>query len=134
MGRTIVKQVAFGGRRGRRRLREAAPDAPVGPVGRVPRVARLLALAHRFEELVRTGAVRNYAELAAVGSVTRARISQIIALLGLAPDIQEELLFMPRVERGRDPIQMHHLLALVRDVDWRRQRAAWAQLKARLPK
>jgi hypothetical protein len=54
--------------------------------------------------LVRRGEVADYAELANVGRVSRARISQIMSLLSLAPDLQEQVLFLPRTERGRDPI------------------------------
>ena len=35
--------------------------------------------------------------------VTRARMTQIMNLLNLAPDIQEELLLLPPVTEGRDP-------------------------------
>src|SRR5690349_5256831 len=59
--------------------------------GRPSRIACLLALAHRFEELVRSGTVKDYAELARLGHITRARVSQIINLLNLAPEIQEYL-------------------------------------------
>jgi hypothetical protein len=59
------------------------------PSGGVGRIARLMALALRFEELVRTGAVANRAELARLGQVNSAPISQITNLLHLAPDIQE---------------------------------------------
>ena len=78
------------------------PAAPTVETGHIPRVARLMALAIRFEELVRMGEVESHADLARLGQVTRARISQIMDLLCLAPDIQEELLFLPRVERERD--------------------------------
>ena len=61
--------------KGRKEIREGdAPAAP--PVGRVPRVARLLALAHRFEKLLREGAVKDYAELA------RLRIARLKAEAG----------------------------------------------------
>jgi len=45
----------------------------------------------RFETLIRSGEVRDYAALARLGHVSRARISQIMNLLHLAPDIQEVL-------------------------------------------
>jgi hypothetical protein len=91
-------------------------------------VAKLLALAHRFEGLVRCGAVADYAELACLGQVSRARISQIMSLLCLAPDLQEQVLFLPRTERGRDPIQMRHLLPIAQVPDWKIQRQLWAAL------
>lgn len=68
---------------------------------RAPRVAKLMALAIRFEQLVRDGNVADYAELARLGHVTRARLTQIMNLLALAPDIQEATLFLPPVEVGK---------------------------------
>ena len=93
--------------------------------GRVPRISRLIALAMRFDELIRSGQVTGYAELAKLGHVTRARLSQIASLLGLAPDLQEEILFLPRTLKGRDPIQLRHLLPIAAIPDWRKQRIRW---------
>ena len=76
------------------------------PEGRVPRVARLLALAHRFDGMLRQGEADDYADLARRGQVTRARLTQVMNLLLLAPDIQEAILFLPRVRGGRDPVRM----------------------------
>jgi len=70
------------------------------PVARVPRVSSLLALAHRFHQLFGDGVVRDYAELARLGHVTRARLSQIVNVLNLAPAIQEDILFLPAVDNG----------------------------------
>jgi hypothetical protein len=94
----------------------------------VPRVARLMALALRFEQLVRTGAVRDYAQLARLGQVSRARLTQVMNLLRLAPDIQENILFLPRVRRGRDPIYLEHLQALTALLDWQSQRRCWNEI------
>ena len=113
-------------RRGRKQLREG--QAPIPAPARVPRVAKLLALAHRFERLVRDGKVADYATLARAGHVTRARLSQIMALLNLAPDIQEAVLFLPRVERGRDPIIVADLMPIATELDWRKQRRMWRDL------
>ena len=101
--------------------------------GRVPRVARLMALAIRFEHLVRTSQVASYSQLARLGRVTRARISQIMNLLLLAPDIQEQALFLPRVLCGRDLIQMQHLQPIALEWDWGQQRRRWASLLRLLP-
>ena len=84
------------GNKGRRRLRKGTKPTPK-PVeqGRTPRISRLMALAIVFDELIRDGKARNYAELAKLGQVSRARIAQIVNLLNLAPDIQEALLLAP---------------------------------------
>lgn len=98
---------------------------PVVSIGRVPRVAWLLALAHRFEELVRTGVADDYADLARLGHVTRARVTQIMNLLGLAPDIQEEILCWPKVQGGKDPISERGIRAVCAELDWVKQRTMW---------
>jgi hypothetical protein len=108
----------------------AAPPAPAAP-GRVPRVARLLALAHRLERLVRSGAVKDYAALARLGRVTRARISQIMSLLHLVPDLQEAVLFLPPTVRGRDPVILRDLLPIAAATDWKKQRRLGAKLVGR---
>jgi hypothetical protein len=103
-------------------------DSTSLPAGRVPRVARLMALALRLDELVRTGQVASYSDLAALGHVTRARICQIMNLLHLAPDIQETLLFLPPTQRGRDAIILADLQPIAAAFDWRKQRRLWRKL------
>jgi hypothetical protein len=129
---TIERTVHFQRRgHGRKQLQDgAAPAPPILPTGRVPRVARLLALAHRFDGLIRTGAVRDFAALARLGRVTRARISQVMYLLNLAPTIQEEVLFLPRTERGRDAIILADLQPIASVRSWAKQRRMWDHLVA----
>jgi hypothetical protein len=90
-------------------------------------VAKLMALAIRFEQLVADGVVADYAELSQLGHVTRARMTQIMNLLHLAPDIQESILFLPRVEAGRDPVTERDLHPITAVTDWRKQRRMWAR-------
>jgi len=118
------------GRKSRKKLEVG--DAPPNPErlvepGRVPRVARLMALAIRLERLLAEGVARDYADLARLGSVTRARLTQIMNLTLLAPDIQETLLFLPRTVRGRDPISEPQLRAIAAIPDWRKQRRMWRE-------
>ena len=126
---TIELPVHFhrGGHGSRKELRPGTQAAPMPP-GRVPRVSRLMALALRLDELVRSGPIGSYRELASLGQVTRARVSQILSLLYLAPDIQEALLFLPPTPRGRDPIILADLLPIAAALDWRKQRRLWRQL------
>jgi hypothetical protein len=91
-----------------------------------------MALAWRLDELVQRGVVRDFAALARLGHVSRPRISQILSLLNLAPDIQEALLFLPPVTHGRDPIHLRQLLPVAARLDWREQRRLWQALAARL--
>jgi hypothetical protein len=118
------------GRHGARRLREGAePPPPVGE-GKVPRLAKLMALAIRFEELVRAGEVKDFAEIAALGHVTKARVAQIANLSNLAPDIQEEILFLPKVRGDREMMAERHVRAIALEPDWAKQREMWGELKA----
>lgn len=126
---TVTRQVHFRvGSRGSRSLRAGRAAPPPPCPGRVPRIARLMALAIRLDGLIERGAVTNQAELAEVGHVTRARVTQIMNLLHLAPDIQEELLDLPPVRGGRDPVTERDLRPIAAELDWNRQRAMWQAL------
>ena len=89
--------------------------------GRIPRVSRLLALAIKLEQMVREGVASSYANLAAAGQVSGARMSQIVALTNLAPTIQEQLLFLPHTISGVDRIVEKDLRAIAGVVDWQQQ-------------
>ena len=128
-GVTIETQLHVrNGRKGRRTLREG--ESPPVVTGRVPRVSRLMALALRFEELLASGEIVDQADLARLAQVTRARVTQIMNLRLLAPDIQEELLLLPPIERGRAPLTVMQLQPIAGESDWKRQRSMWEDLKA----
>lgn len=107
----------------------AAHGGPDAATGRVPRVARLMALAIRFDKLIRDGVVASQSELAVVAQVTQPRMTQIMNLLHLAPDIQEQILFLPPTTDGRDPIHEHMLRATSALSDWRVQRRMWTAMR-----
>ena len=115
------------GRGARKAVREGVPAAKPPLPGRVPRVARFMALAIRFDQLIQSCDVADYAELARLSHVSRARITQIMNLLMLAPDVQEAILFLPRVESGYDPIHIRQLQQIALVPDWRKQRGMWAE-------
>jgi hypothetical protein len=118
-------------RRGLVRSEPNSESAPL-PLGRVPRVARLLALAHKLDQLIHQGHIPNYACLARVGHVSRARITQIMGLLQLAPDLQELILFLPPTRRGRDCVHLRQLQPIARIPDWGLQRLLWRKLPGSL--
>jgi hypothetical protein len=91
---------------------------------RLASIARLLAMAHRLDGLMQDGTVANYTELANYASVTRARISQIMNLLNLAPAIQEKLLFLPSLEAAL--VTERTLQRLASISDWSRQAELFA--------
>ena len=118
-------------RRGRKQMVVGDPPAPApAPRGRVLRIARLMALAIRFDGLLQRGEVADYAELARLGHVTRARVTQIMNLLNLAPNIQEELLFLPPTVSGRDTIKEWQIRPIAAEPDWPKQRIMWHGLTA----
>jgi len=128
---TVTKQIHFAVKSGRKIAKPGPPPDPSGPSGRVPRVSRLMALAIRFDRLLREGKVSDLSELARLTHVTQPRMTQIMNLLHLAPDIQEELLHLAPIESGRDPITERHLRPLTAIVDWRKQREAWQRTLGR---
>jgi hypothetical protein len=117
-GIALKTKVRFGtGKRSRKELREGTAPEP-----RLPRIAKLMAPAIRFDQLVCDGQVADYADLARLGHVTRARMTQIINLLNLAPDIQETLLFLSPVESGKNTVAERQLRVAAEEADWKQQR------------
>jgi len=99
---------------------------------RVPRIATLLALALKFEELIGSGVVSNYAALAQVARVSRSRVTQMTGLLNLAPDIQEEILFLRPEEAKLLRISEPSLRRLTATLLWNKQRELWRGLRPAL--
>jgi hypothetical protein len=124
-------QVSFTLKSHRKREKSPKEDQRTLKPGNVPRVSKLLALAIRMDGLVQRGEVRDYADLARLGYVTRARITQIMNLLNLAPDIQENLLFLSRTLKGYDPICEKDLRPIAAVPYWHRQRNMWGDLKTK---
>jgi hypothetical protein len=75
--------------------------------------------------LLTTGQVSNQSEFARLGNVTRARLTQIMNLLFLAPDLQEQILEMPLVKTGRAPLTERELRGVAQTPNWREQRRLW---------
>lgn len=120
------------GHHGRKRLRAGPPPVPADvapPAGPVPRIARLMAMAITMQDLVDRGVVRDYAALARLAGVTRARITQVMALVNLAPDIQEEVLFPGEGLSEGMTVEERTLRRLASEPSFSVQRAAWRRLR-----
>ena len=118
----------FGVHRDRGREGKAASQLSEQVGGSVPRIARLLALAIRLDGLIREGRIANYAEAARRGRVTRARMTQIMKLLDLAPDIQEQILFLPM-----PGLNERNLRPIAKPIHWDEQRRLFQELTGRSP-
>lgn len=66
------------------------PRAP-----RTPRVVELLRKALEWQALLESGEVRNQADIARREGISRARVSQVMGLLRLAPESRQHILSMP---------------------------------------
>jgi len=131
---TVTKKIHFSmANKGKRQIKPGPQPVRDLPTARVPRVARLMALAIKLDRMIADGHVRDQAEIAAIGHVTRARVTQIMNLLYLAPDIQEAVLHLPPVASGKDPVTERDLRSIAAEPDWRKQRRLWANVAARLP-
>ena len=129
-GLTIECDVHFTrGQRSRKVIQDGpASEANTTPEGTVPRISRLMALAIRFDRLIKAGELADQADLARLGNVTRARVTQIMNMLQLAPDIQEDILFLPRTVKGRDPIREIMIRPIAAELEWRKQRRLWKSI------
>ena len=105
------------------------PSAPERVKGRLPRITRYMALAIYYEDLIRQGHVHDYAEIATLGHVTRARVTQIMNLRLLSPEIQEALLALPRIATGQDQLSLRVLQSIALQTDWTLQQRSMRLLK-----
>jgi len=97
------------------------PPPPPEPVVRPAKVARMLALAHKLQRAIDRGEYDSRADLARAYGLSRARITQLMDLLLLAPDIQEKVLFLESVD-GREPFGEPRLRRVTMADGWAGQR------------
>lgn len=122
----VTRKIHFGSRaKGRREILPGPEPVRDLPTERIPRISRLMALAIHFDNIIRSGGILDYADLASLGHITRARVTQIMNLLLLAPDIQEQILFLPPIASGRDPVTERDIRPVVSEMSWPSQRIKW---------
>ena len=97
--------------------------------GRLPQITRVLALAIHFDEMIRRSDAKDYADIGRLSCLCRERVSQIMRLIYLAPDIQIELLYLPPVPSGRYPISESAVREIANLLAWADQRRKWGELK-----
>jgi hypothetical protein len=88
-----------------------------------------MALAIVLDEMIRSGQVSSYHQLAQLCHVSPSRVSQLMALEELAPEIQEAILFLPP---GSPAVTERRLRDILATANWDEQRAAWHSLRTRL--
>ena len=112
----------------RPQLKLCVNNRPRPRTGQLPRLSRLMAIAIHFDHALASGRLRSQADLARAGQVTRARLSQIMNLCNLAPDLQEELLFLKSFFNGRAPITERQIRPIAAEPNWEKQRWRFKKL------
>ncbi len=125
----VKRKVAFQGEVHNRRAVAKAKREKAAQSGRIPRISKLVALASRMQSMIDSGQVESYQQLAELGRISQPRMTQIMSLLNLAPDIQEELLYLPEVIQGKVQIHERLLRPLTTEIDWRVQRRMWGRIR-----
>ncbi len=92
-----------------------------------------MALAIRLDHLIKSGQVTDQAELARVGHVSRARLTQIMNLNLLAPDIQESILFDLIMLTQASHLIERDIRNLARIHSWTEQRKRWGVRTLKCP-
>lgn len=105
------------------------PPAKPEPVHRPAKVAQMLALAHHLQRAIDRGDVADRAAVARRLGLTRARVTQLLDLLILAPDLQLAVLRLEAID-GAEPLAERTLRAVAHAGTWADQRAAWSKLVA----
>ena len=117
--------IAFEGGRTSRQHQQAAKRPPTR---RYPaRIARQLALAHSLRRRLERGEFADFADMARQLGFTRARVTQLMDLLLLAPEVQEEILL--ELPPGAQPLSERGLREAVLGTIEQEQRQRWEGLK-----
>lgn len=125
---TSTHKLNFQSGRNTKKIISTGNDQKPQPQGRLPRITKIMALAIRLDHLITSGQVTDQAELARVGHVSRARLTQIMNLLYLAPDIQDAILMICASEaRPRLPIESK-FRSIASNHCWNTQRTLWRSL------
>ena len=116
-----------------RALNRPSDEQPSETVGRsrfdrYPRIVQVVALAIHFQDMLDRGEIRNHADLARLGCISRERISQVMMLAWLAPDIQQQVLGLPKTPGGRFSVSETALRTIARIASWAEQRMRWEGL------
>ena len=96
---------------------------------KLPRITHTMAQAILFEDLLARGEATDHSDLARLGAISRERVSQVMKLLWLAPDVQDDILRLPPVRRGDFSIMVPEVTAITDEVLWEDQRILWSNLK-----
>lgn len=115
---------------GRQRVGAPKPKKSSAPA-KLPHITKLLALAIRLEHLLATGQVKDQAEIARTAGITRARVTQIINLTNLAPDIQQEILDLEPSLDQLPPLREGEVRQIAIITNWVNQRQSWKRLLKR---
>jgi hypothetical protein len=118
---------------GRKRVGVPKPKMPSAPA-KLPHITKLMALAIRLEHLLATGQVKDQAEIARVAGITRARVTQIINLANLAPDIQQAILDLEPTTDHVPRFREREVRTIAILPNWEKQRVEWKRLMKRTAK
>ena len=124
-GITLEYRFHFKQRKGRKKLymgKAAHDKLPSQPTLHIPHITKLLALAHYYQKLIDEDGVKDYAEIARLTGTSRARITQIMNLTLLAPEIQEKILDLHEVKS----IKTERRIRMIAGIKlWKEQLELW---------
>ena len=106
------------------------PGVESGPIGPPTPLALCLARAHALDQTLELCGSGSLGVLASRLGISKPRLSQIHALVYLAPDLQEAVL-LSKLEASR--VNFHTLLRIARLPLWQEQREAWRKIVDRKP-
>jgi predicted regulator of amino acid metabolism with ACT domain len=112
---------------GRQRVSAPKPKKSSAPA-KLPHITKLMALAIRLEHLLASGQVKDQAEIARTAGITRARVTQIINLTQLAPDIQEAILNLEPTTDHVPRFREREVRTIAIVPNWEKQRMLWKRL------
>jgi len=103
---------------------------PSEKVSKPPEITRVMALAIQYQKMIDDGTVANCTELARRVKFSTVRVSQILKLRSLAPELQERLLFLKPDSKYLPEIAVRRV---AEELDWAKQAVMFDQLAEAAP-
>ena len=108
------------------RLKHIRPKKEKEELQGEPRLRQSLILAYQVDQLIADGRAKDFSQAAQWLNITKARLSQIMSLINLAPAIQEEILLTDSLKLRK--ISVQQILPITAESDWNRQIYLWKAL------
>ncbi len=107
-------------------LKHQRPKRKEAEIRKEPRLRHTLILAYHIQDIISGNKAKDFTQIAKWLNMTKARLSQIMNFVNLAPCIQEEILLSKN--NKIQELTEYKIHAITIESDWEKQKKLWKEL------